>query len=120
MEGLLDVLVSRNCMVRRGQGMLRGRSCVGWDWYEGEQVANLTVLPVVVRLAGWGARLPAETVQVGPQARVLGKTGVALVMVVVHRVLLVALFVAVNMLVAEDAAVVVVVGSVVGVAVAEM
>ena len=84
-------------------------------------MANLTVSPVVVRLAGCGACLPAETVQVGPQARVLGKMGVALVMmVVVHRVSLVVLFVAVNMLAAENVAVVVVVGSVVGVAVAEM
>ena len=93
---------------------------MGWDWCEGEQVANLTVSPVVVRLAGWGARLPAETVQVGPQARVLGNMGVALVMMVVHRVSPVALFVAVNMLAAEDVVVVVVVVSVVGVAVAEM
>ena len=96
----LNVLVQRNCMVRLVQRMWWGGNYGGW--YVGRWVVKWTVSHVVVRVAGWGLCLLAETVPVGPQGRVLGKMSV-----VAYPVLLVVLFVAVSMLAVE---IVVVVG----------
>ena len=74
----------------------------------------------MVRLAGGRAGLSVETVRVGPQILVWGKTGAAPVMMLVHRVFLVVLLVVVKKLVAEKVVVVAVAGGVVGVAVAEV